>query len=176
VAVAARRAPHPHRIRHLFAALLCLDLLSVGAAQAAPTMVAPMNPVAAGIFIAGLTLLPTDVGTLIRNDAPDFVLGWSWQFPFTANDRHRALIGVDWIPTASDHHVRARAGYCYAVGHLITGLAAAISGGDPTWSPEIGVRIGEPRHGTLHLLARAEVGFRVDSFQGVALLAGWGIL
>ena len=169
-----KQARTGRRLLHALAALVCFHALAAPARAGVPPP--EDNPVRTGLLLTGLVLLPTDIGIFIPSYSPDLVLGWSWQFPFTPNDRHRVFIGLDWIPTADEHHARARAGYRYAVDYLIAGLGAAYTRGDPTWSPELGFRLGENRRGTLHLLARAEIPIAVDGFRGVALLAGWGLL
>ncbi len=162
-------------MRPWIAVMVGLAALSAAEARAG---VPPPEPDSLGskLMVVGIMVLPSDIGIFIPGYSPDLVLAWSWQLPFTENDRHRVLLGFDVIPTADDHRARARAGYRYAIGYVIAGLTAAYTAGDPTWSPELGFRIGRDRSGTLHLLARAEIPIAVDGFRGVALLAGWGLL
>jgi hypothetical protein len=186
VAVADPRPPARRRIRSLLAAAVCLALLTAAAAPARadepqPTVHAPppeMSPWLLGLIVAGVILLPSDIGLFVPGWGPDFALGWSYQYPFTPSRHHRLMVGLDLIPTSDSARWRMRGGYRFGYHYVIAGLTAAYARvhderSDPTWSPEIGLRLGPDRAADIHLLARAEIPVTFDGFRGVALLLGW---
>ena len=168
--------------RRLIAVIPCLAALAAsGPAHADPQPLDQTHPVVVAFVVVAIMALPSDIGLFVPHDLPggppsanpDAVLAWSWQIPFTESRRHRALIGLDWIPTSKAERARGRLGYRYANKNLIAGAAVAYAGGDTTWSPELGLRFGPERRADIHLLARAEIPVAVDGFRGVALLLGW---
>lgn len=123
----------------------------------------------------GLLIVPSETGTLVTNEGPRYVLGWSWQVP-VHGDQHRLVGGVSWIADAP-HAVEGRLGYRYAVGRLFGGLGVSVDGQGSAWSPELGINL-LPRHGDdgslkVHLLVRGQIAPELNQFRGVSLLVGW---
>jgi len=171
----ARRAARPIVIA------ACLVALAASPARAGDAPPEEDHPVAIAVIGLALFLLPSDIGVFVPTAGLDFALGWSYQIAFTPNRRHRFMVGLDLIPTSDSEVYRMRGGYRYAYGRLIAGLTAAYTTdkdkhSDPTWSPELGVRLGRERFAFAHMLARAEIPMAFDGFRGVALLLGWDMI
>jgi hypothetical protein len=176
VAVAA-----PRRTKRLIATIVCLGAIAANApARAGVPPPEEDSPLKAALIVAGVILLPSDIGVFLPGWGPDFTLGWSYQLAFTPNRRHRLMVGLDLIPTSDSERWRMRGGYRYAYDHFLAGLTVAYArehdtSSDTTWSPEIGVRFGPQGLPFGHLLARAEIPIALDGFRGVALLLGWDL-
>ena len=46
-------------------------------------------------------VVPNETGLLVSRQEPDFVLGWSWQIPFSESLRHRVIGSVAWVPASA---------------------------------------------------------------------------
>jgi hypothetical protein len=177
VALGHAAANPARRPRRLIVVALCLAVLAASKVHAGVPPPEQDNPVKVGLILAAIILLPSDVGVFLPGWGPDLALGWSYQIPFTPNHRHRFMLGLDLIPTSDSDRWRMRGGYRYLYGSVFAGLTAAYARekderSDPTWSPELGVRVGD-NGAFAHLLARAEIPMSFDGFRGVALLLGW---
>ena len=74
-----------------------------------------------------LLLIPSEIGTLVTAGSLRFVLGWSGQYPFPNHERHRVILGMNWIPGDPDK-IEGRLGYRYAPGRMFGGLGVALDG------------------------------------------------
>ena len=148
-----------------------------------------VSPLFAILLVIGL-VGPSDLGAEIPahdpGDGTQFVLGWSWQIPIPltrngepSGSNHHFIGGFDYLPQSSDGHFIGRFGYRYDRSRLIAGLTAAFGHTRGDWSPEIGVKLIHlfepypPLDPSLHLLARANIAFGLDRFDGVTVLLGW---
>jgi len=136
------------------------------------------GPAEIAVIGAGL-VIPSETGVLI-DSGTHFVLGWSWQVPFTPSLRHRIVGGVNWVPGADEHRWGGRVGYrLRASDSIVAGMGVAFDHAATTWSPELGIRvpphhqIDEPFDPSLHVIVRGDVALRVNRLQGMTLLFGW---
>jgi hypothetical protein len=124
-------------------------------------------------------VLPSETGALV-DSGTHFILGWSWQVPFTPSLRHRIVGGVNWVPGVDRHRWGGRVGYrIQASDSIVAGMGVAFDHAATTWSPEFGIRFPPHRHWdmqfdpSLHVIVRADVASRVNQLQGMSVLLGW---
>lgn len=66
-------------------------------ARASGHLLGPLDSPAAIAIVATGAVVPSETGALIEGGT-HFVLGWSWQAPFTPSFGHRIVGGVNWVP------------------------------------------------------------------------------
>jgi hypothetical protein len=177
------------RTRRIGPWLATAGALSVMVAPAAARADAPF-PIDEGVVVglgAAALLLPSDVGVAIPTanaSAPNFVLGWSVQVPFSEgfrdpNMHHRAVVALDLLPRSDGADWRVRLGYRYGRRHAFAGLGVGIDGAGGHLSPELGVKFGHAEDHdrdidlSFHLLARAEIAPDSGHLLGTTILLGW---
>jgi len=139
-----------------------------------------VNETSAEIAVIGAGIvLPSETGALV-DGGPQFILGWSWQVPFTPSFRHRIVGGINWIPGVDERRWGGRVGYrILANDSILAGMGVAFDHAATTWSPELGIRFPPHRHWdtqfdpSLHVIVRADVAPRVNRLQGISALFGW---
>jgi len=162
-----------------------LTLLAPAAAKAD----GPFAPDGKLVLVLGAAfVLPSEVGVAIpRADASraNFVLGWSWQLPFSGSFgdytlNHRVVGALDLLPHADGADWRGRIGYRYGRRHAFVGVGVGIDGAGANLSPELGVKFAHADTSerdidmSLHLLARAEM-TPSSGVRGATILLGWNL-
>lgn len=136
------------------------------------------GPAEIAVIGAGV-VAPSETGVLV-DSGTHFVLGWSWQVPFTPSFRHRIVGGINWVPGVEKHRWGGRVGYRFgASDSILAGMGIAFDHAATTWSPEFGLRF-PPHHPidvqfdpSLHVIFRADVAPGVNRLQGMTVLFGW---
>jgi hypothetical protein len=149
----------------------------------------PLNDGAVLGIGAAAFLAPSEFGIAVRAATPvaaNFMLGWSWQYPFSAafeeqTTRHRVVVDIDLIPQSGGPSGRARLGYRYGRHHAFAGAGVGVDDAGVNLSPEVGLKFANlgkrdnDADPSLHLLARAEIAPESGHLRGATVLLGWNL-